>query len=161
MDRYNMHTPQPPQRPQQPSQPQRMDGRTRLLIVGGSVAIAAWFAWPYVAGEMGSIGQQIGRMNHSGVEPWDPFGLKPDRGDSNVATPRRPRRMPEGVGAAEADPWDGQEPPARPRRYSDRPDWYGQDRQPRRYRECTGSIWRRDIDCGDWQDGPPPSQRRR
>jgi hypothetical protein len=145
-----------------------MDVRTRLLIVGGSVALAVWFAWPYVQGELANIGEQLGHMNnHSGIEPWDPFGLKPDRSNhsdgNSVAAPSRPRQLPEGVGSADADRWDGgqdeYQPPARPRRYSDRPDWYGQDRQPRRYRECTGSIWRRDIDCGDWQDGPPPRER--
>ncbi len=86
---------QPPYRasaPVRPDNSRRMDGRTRLLIVGGSAALAAWFAWPFIRGEMAEIGRQVGRMNHSGVEPADVFGLRRDSNADRAEAPPRQGR---------------------------------------------------------------------
>jgi hypothetical protein len=81
-----------------------MDGTTRLLLVGGAVALVVYFAWPYVRGEMGEIGRQVGNVNHSGVTPWDPLGLMPGQSDRGYAERGDRRlRLPEGVGSAAGD----------------------------------------------------------
>jgi hypothetical protein len=133
-----------------------MDGRTRLLIVGGVVAVVTWFAWPYVRGEMGEVGRQLsGDNRRTGFPPvWDPLGLMPGQGDT-AAAPDRRLRLPPGVGNAEANP------------YSDRRDRYQlPDRDPerpaptgRRWKECRPDGSGR-LQCGPWQDGPAPGYGR-
>src|SRR5258708_3453259 len=143
-----------------------MDGRTRLLIVGGAVALVVYLAWPYVRGGMGSIGQQMSG-DHAGFPPmFDPLGLLPSRGDS-VAEPDRRLRLPPGVGNGSADPYPDRYPErgradgsADPRYMA--PDGDAPARPPagaRRFRECqvTGD---RKV-CGPWRDLPPVSDRGR
>ncbi len=67
---------QPAPAPSRPAPSRGMDGTTRAVIVGGVVALTAYFAWPYVRNQMGEIGRQVSRMNHSGIEPADVFGLR-------------------------------------------------------------------------------------
>ncbi len=69
----------PPRSAATPARPaQRMDGNTRLIIVGGTVALAVYFGWPFLRGAFSDAGDQLRVMgNHSAVEPWDPFGLRP------------------------------------------------------------------------------------
>jgi hypothetical protein len=127
-----------------------MDGWTRLLIVGGAVAVVTWFAWPYVRGEMSEVGRQVGEMNHSGIAPWDPFGLMPrqDRADRGGRV-----RLPEGVGNARGDR-EERSPDRQGRGYEGYT--YHPDR-PRKWRLCRDDG----SSCGPWQDGPAPSYGRR
>jgi hypothetical protein len=168
MDRYSNPFP----RPHEQQKSSGMDGRTRLLIFGGAMALVAWFAWPYV-------GQQLsGNPNRTGFPPlWDPLGLMPGQGDV-AAAPDRRLRLPPGVGNGGADLPVGttgaQEYPDRPSRghqedrYPERrrvdprymaPDGDAPARPPagaRRFRECqiTGD---RKV-CGPWQDLPSPQR---
>ncbi len=102
---------QPAPAPARPAPSRGMDGTTRAVIVGGVVALAVYFGWPYLRGEMAEIGRQVGRMNRSGVEPAGASGLRQD----------------------------GQRPGGR-------------------YRECRYDG--RHVTCGDWKEGPPPSDGR-
>jgi hypothetical protein len=52
-----------------------MNGWTRLLIVAGGAAAFAYAAAPFVRGEMGEIGSQLGNTewgnrNHTGLTPY-------------------------------------------------------------------------------------------
>jgi hypothetical protein len=42
-----------------------MDGRTRLLIVGGILLLAVYLAWPFMRGGLGSIGRERWRRGDS------------------------------------------------------------------------------------------------
>jgi hypothetical protein len=147
---------QPPRRDVPPARPasQRMDGTTRLLIVAGVAAVVTWFAWPYVRGEMGSIGQQLGAngRQRAGLDRppvWDPLGMMPAQGGREARSGRR-LRLPEGVGNAR-----GQERyPSmdREERYPDR-----QAPPPRRWRDCGPGPGGR-FSCGEWHDGAPPQR---
>jgi hypothetical protein len=131
-----------------------MDGNTRLLIVGGAMALVAYFGWPYVKGEMGSIGQQLsGNPNRTGFPPlWDPLGLMPNRGNPGEgdygAAPGRRLRLPPGVGNAQGRAYGEDGIAAEPQG------------RVRRWRDCrAGSIWSDKLQCGPWHDGEPPGRR--
>ncbi len=62
---------------------QRMDLRTSLVIIGCVLLLVTYFAWPYVRGEMGSVGQEQWRLCHDtpdGEEctPWQTGPLPPE-----------------------------------------------------------------------------------
>jgi hypothetical protein len=147
-----------PYRPAPPVRPasQRLDGWTRLLIVGGGVALATWFAWPYVRNDIANLGSQLdgGRRARDGLPPvFDPFGVMP-RAEARDVDPREDRRR--------------RRYPDREERYSDREERYpgqrGESRQdrPSRYRECSGGgWWSQHPNCGPWQDGDLPPRGRR
>jgi hypothetical protein len=140
---YSPFQPSPP--PVRPSS-QGLDGNTRLLIVGGAVALVVYFAWPYVRGEMGEIGRQLSG-NHAGVPPmFDPFGLMPRGEGEYAARPDRRQRQGETYGYQDPGPYRGQAP-ARG--------------QGGRWRDCRGSIWSDRLDCGEWHEGRPPRESRR
>jgi hypothetical protein len=126
-----------------------MDGWTRLLIVGGVTAIVVFLAAPYIRGEMGEIGRQVANMgNHSGIEPWDQFGLRPRA----EASDRDPGRIPPGLGNADGDD-PGQYVTRRHQQW--RP---GDDPSQRPWRLCEDSRDGRRKRCTDWQTGPVPRE---
>jgi hypothetical protein len=125
-----------------------MDGTTRLLIVGGVVALVVYFGWPYFKGEMVSMGRQLSGDN-SGVPPgYERFGEYPNR-DGDRREGGRRLRLPPGVGNANGDPAG-----KRQDRY---PLMERGEPMPRRWRDCRAtSIWSDKVQCGPWQDGVPP-----
>jgi hypothetical protein len=126
-----------------------MDGTTRLLIVGGVVALVVYFGWPYFKGEMVSIGRQLSGDNR-GVPPpgYERFGEYPNRdGDRGEGG----RRLPPGVGNANGDPWAGKR--------QDRYPLMDRKERPPRWQDCRAtSIWSDKLQCGPWQDGVPPTR---
>jgi hypothetical protein len=133
-----------------------MDGNTRLLIVGGAMALVAYFGWPYFKGEMGEIGRQMSGNHAAGFPPmFDPLGLIPNRGNPGEGdyAARPDRRLRLGVGNASENPWEnrqGRYPTDRGDQYSDR-----QEPMPRRWRDC-GPAPNGRFQCGPWHDGAPP-----
>jgi hypothetical protein len=83
MDRFGNPFPRPHEReaPASPATPPRLDGWTRLLIVGLAMALIVFFGWPPFKAELSEIGRQMSHTygNHSGVAPSDPFGLRGER----------------------------------------------------------------------------------
>jgi hypothetical protein len=146
MNRPPYREPPPPARPAS----QRLDGWTRLLIVGGAVAAVTWFAWPYVRGDIANLASQLdgGRRERDGLPPaFDWLGVMP-RAEAEQREDGRRRRHPD-----------------REDRYSDReeryPDRRRESRQDRQWhRECHADGWGR-LTCGPQQDGDLPPRGRR
>ncbi len=128
---------------------QPMDGTTRLLIVGGVVALVVYFGWPYLKGEMVSIGRQL-RDDNRGIPPrYERFGEYPER-DRDIGDGGGRPQLPPGIGNANGDSW------ARKRQ-----DRYPlvEEPLPRHWRDCRAtSIWSDKLQCGPWQEGRPPTR---
>jgi hypothetical protein len=129
-----------------------LGGWARLLLVGGGIAAAVYFFGPQISHDLGSVVHQVGNMagvptdgyrkgrpnTGRGVNfdpPFDPFGLRPDRGergDEYAANPRGRLHLPPAVGNAEG---------------------YRDARGEYQRRECRGSIWGAcRIEPGEWRE---------
>jgi hypothetical protein len=68
-----------------------MNSAIQSLMFGAAVAIAAWLASSYLGDrhdrQYGS--ERIGARNHSGIEPYDEFNLRPGSRDRDYAQGRR------------------------------------------------------------------------
>ncbi len=130
---------------------QPMDGTTRLLIVGGVVALVVYFGWPYLKGEMVSIGRQLSDDNRGIPRRFERFGDYPDR-DRDVSEDGGRPRLPPGIGNAHGDSWARKRQDRYP--FIDR-----DDPMPRRWRDCRAtSIWSDKLQCGPWQESRPPAR---
>ncbi len=171
--------PQPQQAPRPPLWAEKTEGTTRLLIVGGAMAIVAYFGLPILKGDMTEIGRQLSG-NHGGFPPaWN---MRLDETQSDPIEDRRGDPLPRGRTvrpredggdlADQAGPprWNESRGEA-PRETSGRSPYrdgggcpvdqlpYPEGCRFPRWKECTG---RGDhLRCSEWLDGPAPEGRRR
>jgi hypothetical protein len=68
-----------------------MNTALQSLLFGAAVAFAAWLASSYLGDrhDREYRSERIGARNHSGVEPYDAFNLRPGSRNRDVAQGRR------------------------------------------------------------------------
>lgn len=157
--------PSPPSRPSVRPHSRRMDGATRLALVGGAMLLAGIFAGPFVKGEFSEIGRQL-RGSHAGFGPI--WGMRLDETQQADVEDRRGEHrgrggdMADQLGPPERTRWSEARGEALPETSGAPPrQQESRDPPPPRWRDCgLGSIWDDRLNCGPWHAGALPRRGR-